>query len=157
MSGARWPSKEQLDRLVRLIGTGNHTNVAAAACGISERVVYAWIAEAQRPDARPKVVRLVQSITKARAVAEASMLQVVTRAAVEGDTRSAQWYLERVAPQRWGRAERPLEQTGQTTAYVNPREQLAEALALLGESYEDDPIETTEALPAPTPLRRKAV
>ena len=74
---------------------------AASSAGISERSLYAWIAE----DAE-----FADDYACARAKGRTGLVSAITRAAigtddVPGDWRAAAWLLERMDPEHWAKAE----------------------------------------------------
>lgn len=117
----------------------NHLNTAAHLCGISERVVYAWRRKAEEPDARPRVVQLVQSLQEAEAIAEASALQTIVRAGHNGEWRASLSFLARRFPEAVGRPADAGADHPSNDQPVDARAQLARAIEALGEELMDDP------------------
>jgi hypothetical protein len=155
---SRLPSQEQRDAFLQLLRAGNYVVTACTYTGISERAVYDWLAEAKRPDCRPAVAQLAQSIKEARAFAQAAALQVVMRAAHSGTWQAAAWFLERSNPSQWGRHQRH-EVEVVPALPVDSRAALAAALAALGDELRSDEFIDVEATPPtttppePVPLR----
>lgn len=63
-------------------------------------------------------IEFVESVEAARAEAEVRMVEVVRKAAVEGDVKAAQWWLDRAYPERWAQRQR-LELTGAQDGPIN--------------------------------------
>jgi transposase len=111
---------ERTEKIVALISAGNFAETAALASGISKQTYYNWLArgKAERErlnevlNGKPRVkeapyLEFFDSIEKARAEAEARMVVLITKAAQEPRTwQAAAWWLERVAPQKYGRINR---------------------------------------------------
>ena len=116
------PSKfdqERIDKIVKLIRLGNFAETAAAAAGISKQTYYNWLArgreERERIDtsnAKPRTtekafLEFFDAVEEARAEAEARMVAQITTAAQDPTKwQAAAWWLERVAPQKYGRINR---------------------------------------------------
>ncbi len=110
---------ELLDRLEKALAAGNYVETACSYVGISHSVFYHWLAEAKKPKARKIYLEFLDTIERARAVAEIRNVQIV-QAAAQGrpgnpqtgetekdpDWRAATWFLERAYPRKWGRHER---------------------------------------------------
>jgi hypothetical protein len=135
---SRLPTEEQEHTLVTLLRAGNPIKVAADFANVGERSVYEWLSEAAGDDPRPRVVQLAQAIKEARAGAQASALQVVTRAANTGTWQAAAWFLERSNPANWGRWERRELEVSVTTEPRSVRDQLAEAMTAMAEELDDE-------------------
>jgi len=102
---------ELLDKLEKALAAGNYVETACSYVGISHSVFYHWLAEAKKPKARKIYLEFLDTIERARAVAEIRNVQIV-QAAAQGDGnndpdwRAATWFLERAYPRKWGRHER---------------------------------------------------
>lgn len=111
---------ERTEKIVQLIAAGNFSETAALASGISKQTYYNWLARGRaererlndKPNLKPKAkeepyLEFFDAIEKARAEAEARMVVLITKAAQEPKTwQAAAWWLERVAPQKYGRVNR---------------------------------------------------
>ena len=86
---------ERQERILRSIRAGNYVETAALAAGIGKSTFYDWL------DRFPDFADAVQ---KARAEAEARYVAVIEQA-TETSWQAAAWWLERTAPNRWGRHE----------------------------------------------------
>lgn len=90
------------------ISRGVPCEIAAVACGISARTFYRWMKEGE--DAKEgEYWQFWQAITRARSIAECSLVGVVHGAAMSGEWRAAVALLERLYPSRYSK--RRLEQT----------------------------------------------
>jgi len=104
---------ELLDRLEKALASGNYVETACAYVGISRAVYYHWLAEAAKPRAKKIYLDFLDTVERAKAVAEIRNVQIV-QAAAQGDAaneqdpdwRAATWFLERAYPRKWGRHER---------------------------------------------------
>lgn len=96
-------TKELTDRIVLAIQAGNYAKVAAQLCGIGESTYYAWLAEGRKEDADPLFVEFLESVEQAEAAAEVEAVALIRQSARNGNTRDAQWLLERKHAERWGR------------------------------------------------------
>lgn len=95
-------TQEVSDRLVRLIRAGNFATVASAACGICRDTFQRWLRRGAKEESG--IYRdLVIALDEASAIAEARNVAIIMKAA-ESQWQAAAWYLERRAPDRWGRA-----------------------------------------------------
>jgi hypothetical protein len=81
-------------KLLQVLGLGVHRKVAASVCGIGESTLQGWLAEDEELEAECERVELA---------VEAKIVSVMRKAALGGDMKTAQWYLERRYPDRWGR------------------------------------------------------
>jgi len=116
------PSKfnsERIDKIVNLIRLGNFAETAAAAAGISKQTYYNWLArgkaERERIDetgtkakaSEKHFLEFFDAVEGARAEAEARMVALISTAAQDPTKwQAAAWWLERVAPQKYGRINR---------------------------------------------------
>ncbi len=102
---------ELLDKLEKALAAGNYVETACNYVGISHSVFYHWLNEAKKPKAKKIYLDFLDTIERARAVAEIRNVQIV-QAAAQGDGnkdpdwRAATWFLERAYPRKWGRHER---------------------------------------------------
>lgn len=98
---------------------------AAAYAGIGQSTLYEWVnrgrAEATRladdPKAKPDpkeapFLELADMVEKARGEAWVRNLMLIQRAARDGTWQAAAWFMERSAPDRWGRRYQTVEHTG---------------------------------------------
>lgn len=92
-------------RLVVLLRAGNFVEVAVRAVGISRSAYYNWIARGEREQSGI-YHEFAEEVTAARAQAECRAVAVISKAA-ERHWQAAAWFLERSAPERWGKREAP--------------------------------------------------
>ena len=116
---------ELLDRLSQALSAGNYVETACAFAGISQSVFYHWVNEARKPNAKKIYLEFLDTIERARSIAEIRNLQIVQTAAQgdvnankDPDWRAATWFLERAYPKKWGRHER-VELSGVEGAPIN--------------------------------------
>lgn len=89
--------------IVESLENGNYLEPSAEAAGVSRQTVLEWIRRGEGRDSRsqePEFVVFAAEVRRARALAEARMVQVLTSAAVE-DWRAAEAWLKRARPSRW--------------------------------------------------------
>ena len=104
---------EKIKRLLNYLHLGMYITQACDMVGLSKSSYYSWINRAKKieksddevaPDDEI-YVEFLDSVKKARAEAEAYHLKNV-RDAGEISWQASAWWLERSAPDRWGRRER---------------------------------------------------
>lgn len=116
------PSKfnpERIEKIIKLIRLGNFAETAAAAGGISKQTYYNWLGKGReererldmtggKPRATEKpFLEFFDAVEEARAEAEARMVAQITTAAQDPTKwQAAAWWLERVAPQKYGKINR---------------------------------------------------
>jgi hypothetical protein len=103
------------ETIASIIRSGNYLSTAAATVGIGNSTIGIWM---QRGDSDPEehpdweIYRQFRdAVEGARAEAERRFLGIIADAAGDGTWQAAAWFLERSAPQRWGRFNR-IEVTG---------------------------------------------
>lgn len=90
-------------RIVKLVREGNYPETAAQSEGVHRDTYYSWM-ERGRKRERP-FADFSDAVTRARATAQRKMLGVVVKAAPK-DPENARWYLERTAPDQFGRRDK---------------------------------------------------
>lgn len=103
--------------IVEAVARGWPLDVAASAAGVHRSTLFRWLergrvvadrldrdGEAAIPAEAP-FLHLVDAVGVARAAAEGRAIDLVLDAAIT-DARHAEWWLERSAPERWGRRQR---------------------------------------------------
>ena len=125
---------ELLTRLNQALSAGNYVETACAYAGISTSIYYSWVTEAKKPNAKKIYLEFLDTIEKAKSVAEIRNLQIIQTAAQgdvntgkEPDWRAATWFLERAYPRKWGRHER-VELSGANGSPINIAIDTKEAL-----------------------------
>ena len=99
MAAPKGPSKyrpEVVEKILDRVRAGVPRKYAWAAAGISHETFYNWI---------EKYVDFVEALTKAEADAVARNAALVERHALK-DWKAASWWLERRAPEEFGRQEK---------------------------------------------------
>ena len=84
-------SKDRVAKILDAIGRGLGYAQAAHLSGISERTLYAWKADGEKP-------QFLQAVQKASAVAELDMLETIHDASKK-QWQAAAWLLERKWPE----------------------------------------------------------
>ena len=88
---------EVQSRIVDLVRAGNYLETAAAAAGIAARTMRDWVRRGAT-DEDGIYREFADAIAVAHAEAEALAIQIVNRAARDGDWRAVAWKLERTRP-----------------------------------------------------------
>ena len=144
-----------IEALSTVIAKGNYYITACKLCEISEPTFYGWINQAELDDANGLTeeesiyIRLVKSLKKAEAQAEASFLAVVEDSAqVKKEWLPAMTFLERRHPERWGRKDRTQQGVNVNIniekALIDASGKMEEALARLSERTEEYELEQSE-------------
>lgn len=126
------PSKltpEIAERIAASVAEGNYGETAAQCEGIERTTFYRWMEQGARDDAADANTPyrdFRNRIVRARAKAESEMLKIVREGTLhtERGPERAQWYLERVASDRFGRRDKVVVENA-------VREELDRALAKL--------------------------
>lgn len=95
--------------VLEALAAGHARWPAAALAGIGGTTLARWIED--DPD-------LAARVAQAEALAEANHLAVITRAAEAGTWQAAAWWLERRAPERWGRRRTTADQADRSAGTI---------------------------------------
>ena len=106
-----------IKRLEEALLAGNYIETACDYAGINRATFYKWMAEAEKPGAKPLFRELSDTVTQARAQAEMRNVLRIQKAADES-WQAAGWWLERSFPQRWGRHQK-VELSGSNGGAIN--------------------------------------
>lgn len=87
---------ERRECILDAIRAGNYVETAARAAGVGKSTFYEWL---------ERFPEFADAVEKARAEAETRYVAVIEQATVTS-WQAAAWWLERSAPDRWGRRER---------------------------------------------------
>jgi hypothetical protein len=149
----------RVERLIEALKAGNYLEHACDFAGIGKSTVYRWLDRGQqesenieqglKPDKHEKqYLELWDAIKKARGEATVRNVAVINNAARGGTWQAAAWWLERTAPQQFGRRMQA-EITGEggepikVSVTVNALEQ--KIAALIGEIDESSDSEIIDA------------
>jgi transposase len=149
----------RVERLIEALKAGNYLEHACDYAGIGKSTVYRWLDRGQqeaenieqglKPDRHEKqYVELWDAIKRARSEATVRNVALIQQAARNGTWQAAAWWLERTAPQQYGRSVRA-EVTGENgepikvSVTVNALE--AKIAALIGEIDESSDSEIIDA------------
>jgi hypothetical protein len=92
------------DAIVALVKSGNDVKTACAVVGVGRATYYRWMARGRSDEPGHAAYRVfAEEVDKARAVAETRLVAVLADAS-RLDWRVALERLERMYPERWGRA-----------------------------------------------------
>ena len=108
---------EVIERLQKALIAGNYMEHACEYAGISRSILYAWLAEAEKPDARKEYLELKDTITQAKAEAIVRNVQHINTAA-QKNWQAAAWWLERTQKKEFGRNQQ-VELTGANGGAIN--------------------------------------
>ena len=104
---------ELIETIAQAIRVGSYVETAVALAGVSKDSFYRWLRQAESDDANEMTVKLSDAVKKALAESEKRDLDVIDKAAQEGEWTAAAWRLERKFPNKWGRQSKvQLEHTG---------------------------------------------
>lgn len=133
-----------------LVAQGNYLKAAAGAVAVDAGTVHRWVSKGAAPDADPLYRDFRDQLQKAKAMAEARMVRVITTAANQGQWTAAAWWLERTNPEEWGKRDR-LEVTGADGGPIETRQIADQRIATLAERLSNrvaDSGETPAHVPA---------
>ncbi len=97
-------TQEKIEKICARLVEGVSLEAASEAAGIHRKTLYNWLKRAQEADASELHLQLADEVREAQALAEAHLVTVMRRAAIEGssgDWRAAAWLLARRHPDRW--------------------------------------------------------
>ncbi len=89
------------ERIVSLVRAGNYLETAAGVCGVHRTTLFRWLEKGEK-QTRGKYHDLYAAVRQAQSECEARHQMVITKAA-QVDWKASAWFLERVAPQRYGK------------------------------------------------------
>jgi hypothetical protein len=88
-------------RIIQALEAGNYFETACGYAGITSRTGYGWL-EKGREETSGIYFQFFQAVEKATSQAELKNVAIIQRAAMD-TWQAAAWWLERRAPDRWGR------------------------------------------------------
>jgi hypothetical protein len=91
------------DKLLRVLSSGVHRDVAARAVGITDRTLRNWMRKGEGGD--PLFRQFAEDVKQVEAKAEVGHVANITLAS-RNDWRASAWYLERKADTRWTRVDK---------------------------------------------------
>lgn len=102
-----------IETIAQAIRVGAYVETAVALAGVSKDSFYRWLRQAESDESNEMTVKLSDAVKKALAESEKRDLDVIDKAAQEGEWTAAAWRLERKFPNKWGRQSKvQLEHTG---------------------------------------------
>lgn len=127
------------DRVITALEAGSFFDDACAFAGVSKSAGYEWLARGRAARATQEdkgdqhelpgnerlFLEFADAVEKARAGAVITNLAIIRTAAQKGSWQAAAWWLERTAPEKYGRFQRPAADAEEITT-EQAREQLAE-------------------------------
>ena len=99
-------NKKLIERAAELISLGNYQRHVAKALGISEDTWYRWLREGKMEKKNSLKRKFYEAIQKAEAEAIIRNLLIIQKEAKNGNWQAAAWFLERKAPEEWGRKDK---------------------------------------------------
>jgi hypothetical protein len=132
-------------QLCKAVASGLYLEVACELVGVGRSTTYRWLSQADGGE--PKYVAFRDALKKARAQAEQRALAAVLRAGKRSWLPMA-WFLERSAPQRWGRRDRTPDLLSSTSDAERPRTPEEEGTDDLSEAMRRFPNEIPKVLAA---------
>lgn len=106
-------SEDLIETIAQAIRVGAYVETAVALAGVSKDSFYRWLRQAESDEATDLTLKLSDAVKKALAESEKRDLDVIDKAAQEGEWTAAAWRLERKFPNKWGRQSKvQLEHTG---------------------------------------------
>lgn len=104
---------ELIETIAQAIRVGAYVETAVALAGVSKDSFYRWLRQAESDESNDMTIKLSDAVKKALAESEKRDLDVIDKAAQEGEWTAAAWRLERKFPNKWGRQSKvQLEHTG---------------------------------------------
>lgn len=97
-------------KIVLAIRSGSYMETAAAFAGVSKNTLYHWLKVGERSSSGPER-KFRDDVHLALAAAEVNCTALIGKAALKNWTAAA-WMLERRHPERWGRQDRAMIETG---------------------------------------------
>lgn len=98
-------TKDLIREASTLIKAGNYTETVCQYLGIHKSTWYRWMAEGEQSKGGLKA-EFYQEVKGAESFAEISFVNIVRKAAQEGNWQAAMTILERKFPDRWGRQDK---------------------------------------------------
>lgn len=98
-------TQELIDEAVKLIKAGNYNETVCQFLGIHKSTWYKWLQEGEAAKSGLKR-EFFDSIKKAESHSEIRNVQVIQKAAQDGNWQAAMTYLERKFPDKWGRKDK---------------------------------------------------
>jgi len=102
------PSKlteSRMEKLIEALRSGNYRIDACRAAGIHYNTLLAWEKKGES-ESSGEYVEFLDALWRAEAEAVIKNVDVITKAAQDGDWRAAAWFLEHKYPDKWARVEK---------------------------------------------------
>lgn len=91
--------------IIEYLKEGHYQKTAAALAGVHEATFYRWIERGKKAKTG-KYREFCESVKKAEEYAKAYHLQQIIKSSQKGNWQASAWFLERKAPDEWGRRQR---------------------------------------------------
>jgi len=98
-----------MEQLIEALRSGAYRIDACRAAGIHYNTLLAWEKRGETENSG-EYIEFLDALRKAEAEAVITNVEVVTRAAQDGDWRAAAWFLVHKYPDRWARVEKRADQ-----------------------------------------------
>jgi hypothetical protein len=116
------PSKlteSRMEKLIEALRSGAYRIDACRAVGIHYNTLLGWEKKGESENSG-EYIEFLDALRKAEAEAVITNVEVVTKAAQQGDWRAAAWFLEHKYPDKWARVEKRADQdNGITILFSN--------------------------------------
>jgi len=94
-----------MEELIEALRSGSYRIDACRAAGIHYNTLLSWEKKGESQTSG-EYVDFLDALRRAEAEAVVSNVEVITRAAQDGDWRAAAWFLEHKYPDKWSRLEK---------------------------------------------------
>jgi hypothetical protein len=102
------PSKlteSRMEKLIEALRSGSYRIDACRAAGVHYNTLLAWEKKGESRTSG-EYVEFLEALRRAEAEAVVSSVEVITKAATDGDWRAAAWFLEHKYPNNWARLDK---------------------------------------------------
>ena len=106
------PSKlteSRMEKLIEALRSGGYRIDACRAAGIHYNTLLAWEKRGES-EGSGEYLEFLDALRRAEAEAVITNIDVITKAAQDGDWRAAAWFLEHKYPDKWARVEKRADQ-----------------------------------------------
>jgi hypothetical protein len=98
-----------MEKLIEALRSGAYRIDACRAAGIHYNTLLAWEKKGES-EKSGEFLEFLEALRMAEAEAVITNIDVITRAAQDGDWRAAAWFLEHKYPDKWARVEKRADQ-----------------------------------------------
>jgi hypothetical protein len=98
-----------MEKLIEALRSGGYRIDACRAAGIHYNTLLAWEKRGES-EGSGEYLEFLDALRRAEAEAVITNIDVITKAAQDGDWRAAAWFLEHKYPDKWARVEKRADQ-----------------------------------------------